>query len=154
MEGTDGRSRELAMLMHSWAAFDGDAALTYLKENHEGRSAWMAYGTALSSWAQNDADGAIQWAMDNHKPREDGRGGSDNWYLVGVVRGIAKNDLQRAGETLEMMEFGRARGEAMRSVAEAYLETDPATARTWAAAIEDERLRAGTIGMIADRLAD
>lgn len=135
---------EYSMLLTAWAKFDPIAALDYASENTRSP---FARQTILSSWATTDPIAAMRWAEANH----DGDGA--NPWMVGVIRGIAASDPDRATALMNDMPYSQERGEALSAVMGHYLKQGPEAARNWAAGIEDERLRAGAISRIADSLA-
>ncbi|MDX1679954.1 MAG: hypothetical protein R3242_04405 [Akkermansiaceae bacterium] len=135
---------EYSMLLTAWAKFDPLTALDYAKEN---TGTPFARQTILTSWATTDPVGAMKWAEANH----DGEGA--NPWMVGVIRGIAASDPERATELMNGMPYSRERGEALFAVQGHYLKQGPEAARNWAMSIEDERLRAGAISRIAENLA-
>ena len=89
----------------------------------------------------------MQWAQANHEGEE------ANPWMVGVIRGVASSDPARATQLMNDMPFSRERADALSAVQGHYLKQGPDAARTWALSIEDERLRAGAIGRVADNLA-
>lgn len=135
---------EYSMLLSTWAKHDPLAALDYASENTGSPFARQAI---LTTWATTDPIAAMRWAEDNHE------GNEANPWMVGVIRGIAASDPERATQLMNSMPYSRERGDALSAVMGHYLKQGPDTARAWALGIEDERLRAGAISRIADNLA-
>lgn len=144
MEGFEnGNLSEYGILLSAWAKHDPIGALNSTKNTgYE-----FARQTILTSWASVDPAGAMRWAEDNHE------GDDANPWMVGVIRGIAANDLARASELMSAMPFSGARNEALEFVVRHHLKQGPEAAREWALGIEDENLRAGAISGIADNLS-
>jgi len=135
---------EYAMLLTAWANYDPITALDYASKN---TGSPFARQTILTTWATTDPAGAMRWAEENHK------GEGANPWMVGVIRGIAASDPERATALMNAMPYSRERGEALSAVQGHYLKQGPEAARAWAMSIEDERLRAGAMIRVADKLA-
>jgi len=138
------RMGEYAMLLSSWARTDPIAALDYASEN---TGSHFARQTILATWATSDPDAALSWAEANHE------GDGANPWLVGVIRGIAGTDPERATDIMLSLPFSRERGEALSAILPKILEQGADSAREWAMAITDEKLRDGAIRRIAEKLA-
>jgi len=135
---------EYGMLLTAWAKVDPLAALDYASE-HTGTP--FARNTILASWAANDPNGAIAWAEQNHQ------GEGANPWMVGVIRGVASYDPERASELMSGMPFSRERGEALSAVLPQILQRGTDATKAWVASIDDERLRAGIIQRVAEDFA-
>lgn len=141
---TDARMGEYAMLLTAWAEVDPMAALAYTKENTRGG---MATGTVLSAWASRDPESAIAWAEANHEGEE------ANPYMVGIIRSLAAMNPTRATELLQGMPFSGERGEALRAMLPHLMKQGPEAAKSWIAALSDERLRDGATARFAEEMA-
>ncbi len=135
---------EYEMLLTAWAKTDPLSALEYAAANTGGP---FARNTILASWAASDPEAAISWAQTNH----DGDGA--NPFMVGVIRGLAPYNPERANQLLGEMPYSRERGEALNLLLPRFLEKGPEAAKEWALAIDDDRLRGGAIARLAERLA-
>ena len=118
MENFDGRGRgrELSMLMTEWAKLDPKAALASMDKVGDWTGKY-ASSTVLSTWAKADPMSAKAWAM------EKGKGGNaeeGNWYMVGVISGLAKNDLDLAANWAQEQPRSKARGEMMDKLVESF----------------------------------
>ncbi|MDP0490619.1 MAG: hypothetical protein Q7Q71_06180 [Verrucomicrobiota bacterium JB023] len=142
---TDERRAEYAMLLTAWAKVAPLEALAYADENTGGS---FARNTILSTWAGTNPDGALAWANENY----DGDGG--NPFLVGVIRGLVNNDLDRATEIMETMPRSRERGSAISAITDMLASGDPEVAKEWTQDIEDDELRSSTVAFTAEKIAE
>lgn len=141
---TEDRMGEYGMLLSAWAKVDPLSALAYAKENTRSR---FATDTILTTWASMDPDAAIRWAEANHT------GDGPNPNLVGVIRGIAATDPQRATQLLTGMPKSVERGQALDAMMPYLLAQGNDATRTWIAAISDDSLRNGAMMRAAERMA-
>jgi hypothetical protein len=141
---TEERMGEYAMLLTAWAEVDPMAALAYTKEKTRGG---MATNTVLAAWASRDPESAIAWAESNHEGEE------ANPYMVGIIRSLAATNPTRATELLQALPFSGERGEALRAMIPHLLKDGPEAAKSWIAALSDERLRDGATARFAEEMA-
>ncbi len=141
---TDNRMGEYALLLTAWAKLDPTAALVYAGENTRGS---FASNTILTAWASTDPDSAIRWAESAHE------GDGPNGHMIGVIRGIAESDPDRATALMQDMPRSRERGEALAAMMPHVLKEGPQAARDWVATIGDDSLRNGAIERFAGPLA-
>jgi hypothetical protein len=141
---TESRMGEYSLLLTAWAKLDPTAALSYAAENTRGT---YASSTILTAWASNDPEAAIRWAQANHE------GDGPNTHMIGVIRGIAESDPNRATALMQEMPRSRERGEALAAMMPHVLKNGPDAARAWVASIDDEALRSGAIERFAGALA-
>jgi len=141
---TQARMGEYAMLLTAWAEVDPMSALAYTTENTRGG---MATGTVLSAWAIRDPEAAIAWAETNHE------GEDANPYMAGIVRSLVQTNPTRATEILQEMPFSRERGETLEAMMPHLLTLGPESAKSWIAALSDDRLRDGAIARFAEQMA-
>jgi len=148
-EGFD-RGWEKNLLLHAWAKVDGEGAIEYATGNNR-RGGWggqMAAYSVLSGWATNDPAGAEEWA----RAKTDNK---DNGYLVGVIHGVARNNLQAATDLTYDLPYGRNRGRAVDALVNGYFQKGASAAANWARNLpgEDERLKAGITTRVVGKLA-
>lgn len=141
---TDNRLGEYSLLLSAWAKADPFSALAYAKEHTNSR---FATDTILTSWASLDPDAALFWAQSNHT------GEGANPHLVGVIRGLAESDPQRATALMTEMPRSRERGEALDAVLPYLLAKGNEATLAWIANISDDSLRNGAMMRAANRLA-
>lgn len=141
---TDQRNGEYAMLLSAWAEVDPLAAIEYAQENTGGN---FASQTILSAWASRDPDAAIRWADTTHT------GDGPNPLMIGVIRGIAETDPNRATQLLTAMPRSNQRGEALAGMLPHILKDGPDAARNWIGAITDDSLRNGAMERAAVSMA-
>jgi hypothetical protein len=132
------------MLLTAWAELDPMAALAYTTENTRGG---MATDTVLTAWASRDPESAILWAKANHK------GDGANPYMVGIIRSIAAQNMERATELLVDMPFSSERASALRSMLPHLLKQGTEVAESWVNALSDPRLKDGARARLAEYLA-
>jgi hypothetical protein len=141
---TEARMGEYAMLLTAWAEVDPMAALAYTTANTSGG---MATGTVLAAWASRDPESAIAWAESNHEGEE------ANPYMVGIIRSLAATNPTRATELLQGLPFSSERGAALQTMIPHLLKEGPEAAKSWIAALSDERLRDGATARFAEEMA-
>ncbi|MDA0767647.1 MAG: hypothetical protein O3A92_12590 [Verrucomicrobia bacterium] len=142
---TDERFSEYGILLHAWGQVDPQGALAYAIENTHGN---FARQTVLASWAGYDPDAAIAFAEGNFT------GEGANPLLVGVIRGLAREDLNRATDLMQGLPRSRERGEALESLLPILLAQGVDQALTWSQGITDEGLRGASQANIARHLAE
>jgi len=140
------RMGEYSILLTGWARIDPLGALTYAKDN---TGTPFARKTILASWAQQSPDSAIAWARENYEGKDD----QANPWLVGVIQGMAGNDVDRATALLSELPYSRGRGEALGFLIAALEQKGPEASKAWIAQIDDERLQAGAASRFAERLS-
>ncbi|MGC6425410.1 MAG: hypothetical protein ACON5H_00250 [Akkermansiaceae bacterium] len=143
------RMGEYAIMLTAWAKVDPVGALTYASEN---TGTPFARQTILATWAQSQPDAAIAWAQENFKPGE--RNEDANPWLIGIIKGLAQSDLNRATSLLEQLPYSRGRGDALDNVLRKIREQGMDTAKQWAVSLSDERLQTGAIARLASDLAE
>lgn len=141
---TEARMGEYAMLLTAWAEVDPMAALAYTTVNTRGG---MATNTVLSAWASRDPESAIAWAESNHE------GEKANPYMVGIIRSLAATNPTRATELLQGLPFGSERGAALQTMIPHLMKGGAEAAKSWIAALSDERLRDGATARFAEEMA-
>jgi hypothetical protein len=142
------RMGEYAILLTAWAKVDPVSALDYAKAN-TGTS--FARETILASWVETQPEAAIVWAKENFDAIKNDR--NANPWLVGIIKGMASQDLSRASQLLEELPYSEGRGEALRSVLNELIAQGPDTAKNWINGLSDEQLRDGAAARLASRLA-
>ena len=147
-----GRHLEMKLLMRSWAAIDPIEALEYanqaLDEKSERR---FGISEILAGWANEDLDAALTWARANHQSAEP----KDNPLLVGIIKGLAENDLDAANEIFLSLPDGSARWQASAFLAQEYCKKGTEVAIRWADSLpmDDLRMRETILGQLGSRLA-
>ena len=98
-----GRHLEMKLLMRSWAAIDPEAALAYANNSLDPKSE-RRFGVSevLAGWANSDPQGAVAWAKANSNNAKN----EDNAMLVGIIRGLAENNLTVADELFRELPEG------------------------------------------------
>jgi len=143
--------REIGLLLYAWAEKDGSAAVGYLDEASLGREGYSLYYSALSAWASGDVTAAEAWAKQKHE----GKDNNENYYMLGVIDGVAKSDVAYAGRLAQDLGYGRARGDALGKVVDELFRDGEEAAMRWVESIGggDERFRAGAAGRVAAEIA-
>ena len=101
------RFSELRLLTFSWAQVNPEGAIKWVK-SLDGFEQRIGTGSIMDSWARNNSDEAIAWARENF----DGGEGSENPYFVGIISGMAENNLVGATDLMSELPYGRVRGRA------------------------------------------
>lgn len=146
---TRDRMGEYGILLAAWAKVDPVSALDYAKEN---TNTSFARETILASWVQTQPEAAIAWAKENFDDSRKER--KANPWLVGIIKGMASQDLSRASQLLEDLPYSEGRGEALGSVLNELIAQGPDTAKNWINGLSDEELRDGAAARLASRLAE
>ena len=136
---TDQRMSEYAILLHAWGKVNPGRALEYAME-HTGTA--FAKQAILASWAAEAPEAALEFARSNHE------GDAANPFLLGVIRGVAPQDLGRATDLLQELPYGDERGKALRAMLPYVMETGVDGAINWTANLADDRLRSGALTFI------
>jgi hypothetical protein len=141
---TEQRMSEYELLMSAWAKADPVAGLDFITQQ---TSAPFAPQTILATWSTTDPEAALGWAQQNHK--------SDNAnpYLVGVIRGIADQDLNRAAELAASLPQSRERYQGIEALMPSLFKDGPDAAKHWAEGLTDPDFKALAVRLIAHRLA-
>ena len=147
-----GRHLEMKLLMRSWSAIDPESALNYaLKKLDEKSERRFGVSEALAGWATQDPDSALEWAMVNNQKNAP----EDNPYILGIIKGVAENDLNAANRRLLAMPSGNAKWQSATFLAQEYAKKSTAEAIAWANQFptHDPRLRETILGQIGARVA-
>ena len=147
-----GRHLEMKLLMRSWAAIDPEAALLYAKDKLDEKSERrFGISEALAGWASKDSDAALAWAYVNNQNNAP----ADNPYIVGVIKGIAEKDLDKANQILWDLPLGNAKWQSSTFLAQEYTKKGTTEAIGWANQFpnDDPRLRETILGQVGARIA-
>lgn len=139
------RVGDYAILLTAWAKVNPLEALDYASKATGNP---FARQTILASWAATDPDSAIAWAKANHT------GDGANPWMVGVIKGLAYQDPDRASALLKEMPRSVERGEALDNLLPALLKRGIAETRNWVDAITDPALKEGAILRVAESTAE
>lgn len=143
-QGGDGRGRhELALVMDAWGQVDGPAAVAYGQEI----GSEQATSSALSGWAAQYPEAARQWAMANSE-------NPDNPWMIPVIAGTARANVDVALPMLYALPYGAARGRSLDYVIDAYARRGVDALASWVTGISDQRLREGAAARVAPRMAE
>lgn len=147
-----GRHLEMKLLMRSWAAIDPEAALAYANKSLDQKSE-RRFGVSevLAGWANSDPQGAVAWAKANSNNVKN----EDNAMLVGIIRGLAENNLAVADELFRGLPEGGARWQASTFLAQEYAKLGTEEAIKWAENFptKDSKMRETILGQLGARLA-
>ncbi len=138
------RMGDYSMLLSAWAKVNPQEALDYASKATNNP---FARQTILASWAGYDPDSAISWAKSNHT------GEGANPWMVGVIKGLAFQDPDRASSLLMEMPRSQERGEALDNLLPALLKRGIAETRDWVDSITDPALKEGAISRVAESTA-
>lgn len=128
-------------LAAGFAATDIDAAMTAMSRvPNDHRASWLR--GAANAYAQRDAAGAMRWIEEYR-----GQPGYDAAAAAVIVRLASNDPVTAAGIVGELT--GSAQLVAVRTVASAWADQDPAAAGRWAAALADPAVRAAALEQIA-----
>ncbi|MDB4353687.1 hypothetical protein N9Z02_00115 [Akkermansiaceae bacterium] len=142
------RMSEYAILLTAWAKVDPVSALDYATKN-TGTS--FARQTILASWVQTQPEAAIAWAQNNFDETKNSQ--EANPWIVGIIKGIASQDISRASQLLQDLPYSQGRGEALDAVLGELTNQGSEKAKNWISDLTDERLQAGAAARLATNLA-
>ena len=145
LPGGFGRASELKMLTYAWAQVDPEGALAWM-EKQDGHERRVGFGTILHSWAEKDSEAAIAWAKAHHE-------GEDNPYFIGIVNGMADNNLAGATELMMSLPYGRYRGHAATMLMEKQWNKGEDVALRWVDTLEKGTLKDYVVGRVAGKIA-
>ena len=149
-----GRHLEMKLLMRSWANIDPFSALNYAENSLDEKSEQrFAMTEVLAGWAKRDPNSAIAWVKDRQVENPDSKK-NDN-LLVGVVKGLAENDLKTADDFFRTLPQGNAKWQASTFLAQEYAKKGTNEAIRWAEQFpkEDQRMRSMILGQMGSKLA-
>jgi hypothetical protein len=142
----------MKLLMRSWAAIDPERALAYANESLDQKSEQrFGISEVLAGWANSDPQGAVAWARENSNNSKN----EDNAMLVGIIRGLAENNLDVADELFRELPEGGARWQASTFLAQEYAKLGTEEAIKWAENFpdKDDRMRETILGQLGAKLS-
>ena len=149
-----GRHLEMKLLMRRWAEFDPISALKYADESLDEKSEKrFAKTEVIAGWATRDSAGAIAWVEQNKSETQNSS--ERNSLILGLVKGIAENDLESADHYTQNLPQGSAKWQASTYLAQEYAKKETNEAIRWANEYpkDDERMRATILGQLGSKLA-
>lgn len=149
-----GRHLEMKLLMRSWANLDPQGALNYAQNSLDEKSERrFAMSEVLAGWAVNNSDAAIAWVERYNLENPDSKQSVS--LLVGLVKGIAENDLESANLFSQNLQDSSAKWQATTFLAQEYAKLGTENAIKWAENFpeNDERMRATIFGHLGSKLA-
>ena len=149
-----GRHLEMKLLMRSWANLDPVSALTYAENSLDEKSERrFAMTEVLAGWAIRDSTAAISWVEQYQTMNPDSKNGTN--LMVGIVKGLAENDLSMADEFFRTLPEGNAKWQASTFLVQEFAEKGTEEAIRWAEQFPgtDERMRAMILGQLSSKLA-
>jgi hypothetical protein len=135
---------DYAVLVAAWAKVNPLDALDAVSKSTD---TLFARETILASWAGFDPDATIAWAKANHT------GDSANPWMVGVIKGLAFHDPDRATALLNNMPKSDKRREALDGLLPSIMKRGIAETRDWVDAITDPSLREDAMMSVAESTA-
>ena len=149
-----GRHLEMKLLMRSWAKLDPLEALKYaensLNEKSEHR---FAISEVIAGWAVYDPGGAISFVKQYQNREPDSKNITN--LMVGVVKGLAENDLSEANNFFLSLPEGDAKWQASTFLAQEYANLEINEAIQWAEKFpdDDEKMKKMVLGHLGAKLA-
>ena len=142
------RFSELRLLTFSWAQVNPHGAMKWV-QSLDGFEQRIGTGSIMDSWARNNSDEAIAWARQNF----DGGEGSENPYFVGIISGMAENDLVGATELMSELPYGRVRGRAASILFEQTWKKGEDVSMHWAENLPEGSLQNFAYREIGEKIA-
>lgn len=142
------RFSELRLLTFSWAQVDPQGAMKWVK-SLDGFEQRIGSGSIMDSWARNNSDEAVAWARENF----DGGEGSENPYFVGIISGMAENNLIGATDLMTELPYGRVRGRAASILFEQTWKKGEDVSMHWAENLPEGSLQNFAYREIGEKIA-
>ena len=142
------RFSELRLLTFSWAQVNPEGAIKWVK-SLDGFEQRIGTGSIMDSWARNNSDEAIAWAKENF----DGGEGSENPYFVGIISGMAENNLVGATDLMSELPYGRVRGRAASILFEQTWKKGEDVSMQWAENLPEGSLQNFAYREIGEKIA-
>jgi len=145
---------EMKLLMRSWVNLDPQGALNYAQNSLDEKSERrFAMSEVLAGWAVNNSDAAIAWVERYNLENPDSKQSVS--LLVGLVKGIAENDLESANLFSQNLQDSSAKWQATTFLAQEYAKLGTENAIKWAENFpeNDEKMRATIFGHLGSKLA-
>ena len=142
------RFSELRLLTFSWAQVNPEGAIKWVK-SLDGFEQRIGTGSIMDSWARNNSDEAIAWARENF----DGGEGSENPYFVGIISGMAENNLVGATDLMSELPYGRVRGRAASILFEQTWKKGEDISMNWAESLPEGNLQNFAYREIGEKIA-
>ena len=142
------RFSELRLLTFSWAQVNPKSAMKWVK-SLDGFEQRIGTGSIMDSWARNNSDEAIAWARENF----DGGEGSENPYFVGIISGMAENNLIGATDLMSELPYGRVRGRAVSRLFEQTWKKGEDISMRWAESLPEGNLQNFAYREIGEKIA-
>jgi hypothetical protein len=142
------RFSELRLLTFSWAQVNAQGAMEWVK-SLDGFEQRIGSGSIMDSWARKNSDEAIAWARENF----DGGEGSENPYFVGIISGMAENNLVGATDLMSELPYGRVRGRAASILFEQTWKKGEDVSMHWAENLPEGSLQNFAYREIGEKIA-
>ena len=142
------RFSELRLLTFSWAQVNPQGAMKWVK-SLDGFEQRIGSGSIMDSWARKNSDEAIAWARENF----DGGEGSENPYFVGIISGMAENNLVGATDLMSELPYGRVRGRAASILFEQTWKKGEDISMNWAENLPEGSLQNFAYREIGEKIA-
>ncbi|MGF1484875.1 MAG: hypothetical protein ACFBZ8_10985 [Opitutales bacterium] len=141
--------RDWNMLMYAWGQFDGPGAVTYARENRQGRRGAYMAGAAVRSWARVDPQAAVAWTQENASDNPRG----DFFTNMALISGFAQNDPLGATTYVQGLEPGGERQRLTGVLVNQLLREGYPSATTWARNLDDPQMKTDAYNEIVERWA-
>ncbi len=142
------RFSELRLLTFSWAQVNPQGAMEWV-QSLDGFEQRIGSGSIMDSWARINSDEAIAWARENF----DGGEGSENPYFVGIISGMAENNLVGATDLMSELPYGRVRGRAASILFEQTWKKGEEVSMHWAENLPEGSLQNFAYREIGEKIA-
>ena len=142
------RFSELRLLTFSWAQVNPQGAMEWVK-SLDGFEQRIGSGSIMDSWARKNSDEAIAWARENF----DGGEGRENPYFVGIISGMAENNLVGATDLMSELPYGRVRGRAASILFEQTWKKGEDVSMRWAENLPEGSLQNFAYREIGEKIA-
>jgi len=142
------RFSELRLLTFSWAQVNPQGAMKWVK-SLDGFEQRIGSSSIMDSWARKNSDEAIAWARENF----DGGEGSENPYFVGIISGMAEDNLVGATDLMSELPYGRVRGRAASILFEQTWKKGEDISMNWAENLPEGSLQNFAYREIGEKIA-
>ena len=109
----------LSSILAYWAERDGVEAMEFANsvQSDSPRTTQSARQAVLSVWSRSDPKGALEWYS-----RQEDRSPQDGMHVIGMFRGLAKDDFQHALDSFESLPNTQDQANAVVGLASADLD--------------------------------
>ncbi len=143
------RASWITSVASSYAASDPYAALNWLEQHSDKKGYSIALNDTLSIWATSDPLAVLDY-VDEQPPGNHGLSSA----VEQSIWSLAEHDSKHAVASVEAMQNGEVKDEAVKALASSWAENDTQGLQDWAATLDHGASRDSVIEALAMRVSD